>query len=218
MNQEMAELRRDLDVVLQYLEELRRPVVKMLQKGISADEFEATTAILPFALPFELRILYEWRNGISCAPGTPLDDIHFFPGFYFPSLDETVAHYRALEGAPAWDARWFPVFTNGGGDFYASVCSITGSGNTAPVAFYLLGEIDQEVRYDSMCDMIRTTRACFEKGAYYLTADGFLEVNYAQRAQIAAELNPSVNLWKRTGPGGYAGLGGIEEGRKRGGG
>lgn len=185
----------ELDMIVSKLKILRRPIVGLLQDGLSLPELRIRTGSLAIKLSKEVNCLYGWRNGTYYSKGDKLDDLHFFPGFYFMPIEKAIVHYRRLCKAPGWNNKWFPLFANGGGDFYATICS-DHELDISPLVGYLMGESKQDIEYESLFSMIRTIRAAFERGAFYLTAKGYMEIDYTAHAKIAKEFNPSVALWK----------------------
>ena len=177
----------DLDAILGYLRGMNRPVAGLLQPGISVPELRIKTATFPTRLPEEVILLYGWHNGTRSSQGDMLDDLHFFPGFYFLPIEEAVEHWWNLRDAPGWNLDWLPLFANGGGDFYAAMCGEVKTDGT-PIVGYIMGENKQDVEYESLASMFRTIRACFERGAFFLSQSGYLEANDVLHARIAKEL------------------------------
>lgn len=138
--------------------------------------------------------LYDWRGGTLAAPGTPLDDIHFFPGFYLLELEDAIRDYVGFRDDPRWRPDWLPVFANGGGDFYVADLASARSG-AAPMIGFMVGGPEHLVEYESLRGMIATIAECYEKGAYFVDDRGYLEVDDQLHATIARRHNPSVELW-----------------------
>jgi hypothetical protein len=137
--------------------------------------------------------LFGWRNGTHASTGMLLDDLHFFPGFYFLSLAEAVISYRRFRDDERWDRSWFPLFANGGGDFYAAVCR---PGElTSPIVGFLLGQPEHPVEYETLTAMVNTLLAAFREGVFFVEG-GALEVDDARYAMLARRHNPNVALWR----------------------
>lgn len=188
---------QELDHILFHLCQMQRPVVALLQEPLSAEAFSEYAAQLPFHLPSELGRLYAWRNGTRCKGGDILDDLHFFPGFYFLSIEEAMDCYRAFKSDPRWNRSWFPVFSNGGGDFYA-VWGKEGPSERGEVVGFLLGQSEQIVEYESLEAMIRTLSACYDEGVFWLDQNGYLEADDAAQMEIAKRYNPSLPFYQDT--------------------
>lgn len=175
------------------LRRLNRPIQDLLQEGLSVFEINKMVQVLPFRFPPELIELYSWKNGTKCADGDLLDDLHFFPGFYFMSLEEALSGYLEFEKHPQWNKFWFPFFANGGGDFYATDSN---SDELCPkVLGFLLGEEEQSYEYQSVTSMMKTIAECYAKGAYYLASDGTIGVNDDLEKPIGKMHNPNIEYW-----------------------
>jgi len=177
----------DLDFVLNWLRCKGRRAAHVINRGISRGEIErliGSGRILSF--PAELFRLYGWRNGTRVEAGDQLDGLHFFPGYYFLSFEDALASYLLFENDSRWDCSWFPIFANGGGDYYALDI------RTGKVIGFLLGESDQLPEFDSITAMIRTLAECYEKGIFFLDSSGYLEVNDQRQIEIARKLNPGI--------------------------
>jgi hypothetical protein len=135
--------------------------------------------------------LYSWRGGTRVDPGMPLDDVHFFPGFWFLSLEDAIADYAAFREDPRWNPSWLPVFANGGGDFYA----VWLHGGAESVVGFLIDHSEHPVEYEDLSAMCRTLADCFDEGAFFRDERGYLEMDDMRHAEIARRNNPNVALW-----------------------
>lgn len=176
----------DLDSILTSLHELRRDVAAKLNPRLTGKKIEEAFQQRGIAAPEALVAIYLWHNGTKVNPGDLLDDLHFFPGFYLLSLEDSLKSYDAFKNDERWDRRWFPVFANGGGDFYAVDCQ------SGEVVGFILGEPEQEVEYECLGAMIKTLRECFEKGIFYVSDEGYLESDDQRHLEIARKHNPRI--------------------------
>lgn len=183
-----------LNVILSLLQKWNLPVCKLLNNGLSEGEIDAAFNQVGIEPTKELVELYTWRNGSPVEEGTPLDDVQIIPGYHFLSLKDAISCYLAMKDDSRWNPSWFPVFANGGGDFYAVDLSQS-DGDSAPVVGFILGEIEQEIEYQSLTTMLLTFSECFEKGIVFKTEDGYLEMDDDQQAEIATRNNPEVEFW-----------------------
>lgn len=192
----MELLETHLETILERLRMLRRPVVDLLRRGLHEEEVRRLLRQVTQQAPEELVQLWHWRDGTELRPNvTKLDDIHFFPGFYFCSLEDAMLQYRAMRDDARWNPAWLPIFANGGGDFYAADLQQADSKHS-PVIGFLLGEDDHRVEYESLTKMIETLAVCFTRGVVYVSSNGRLEMDDTGHATVAAQINPSVDLWK----------------------
>lgn len=138
--------------------------------------------------PVDFLEAYHWCDGTETAEGDALDEIQFFPGYYWMSLDEALKTYDALVSDERWDASWLPVFANGGGDFYAVICNAQ-SRDFGGVVGFMLGENDHLIEFKNLAALLRTIEQSFLEDAFYV-ADGYLEANYSRMRMIARVIQP----------------------------
>ena len=113
------------------------------------------------------------------------------------SLEYSLTSYELFQNDPRWNRAWFPVFANGGGDFYAVICQQECGSPSGPVLGFLLGEPDHEIEYESLTTMISCLRACFEQGVFFVTAEGYLEMDSDKQFEIDKSLNPRLEGYRR---------------------
>lgn len=186
----------ELDRILGHLDRLGRATPGLIRPGLAPEEVDAHEARLPFLLPEEVRQLFLWRDGTVVEEGDQLDVLQFFPGFYFPSLDEAVTVFDERRDAPQWEPGWFPVFMDGAGDFYLAVCESDRRKATTEIVGFLHGEPEQVVEYESLDAMTKVIEACYAEGAFFVDADGTLEMDDDLHRQIANRFNPGIALWQ----------------------
>jgi len=176
--------------IVEHLKRLNRPVVGLLRSGISIK----TNEVSPWQLTEEIVALYQWRDG-TASQGQILDDMHFFPGFYFMSFDEALENWRAFQKDKRWLPNWFPIFANGGGDFYVLPLPEGNAGECEVVGF-MLGESDHFVEYSSLTNMFNTILECYTHEAYFVEAAGYLEVDVEKEHKVSHKLNPQLSRWR----------------------
>lgn len=137
--------------------------------------------------------LFGWRDGIPPDSDAPLGTIWLFPGFYFPSLEESLSNYLAFRTSARWAPGWFPLFADGGGDFYFQDCSVTGERS---IRRFRLEEIEHPIEYESLSAMLQTIGEAFARGVYFVDSLGNLEVSDEDFAGLARAMNPHVEWWK----------------------
>lgn len=191
----MPDIDSYLDRIVRHLRRLNRHAPERLQPGLSPQELEAWESRLPFALTSEVESMYRWRNGTRAEEGASLEDLYFFPGFYYLSIEEAVQTYREREDAPQWRMGWFPLFANGAGDFYIVPCRRKKL-ETSEIIGFLHGEPEQTAEYESLASMIQTLEACFREGAFFLDDDDTMEIDDDKQRVIARRLNPTIEEWQ----------------------
>jgi hypothetical protein len=188
-------LKNCLDQILSFLVHLKRPIKDLLNTGLTEKDISIELRKLAFDMPKEFYDLYAWRNGTEIRPGTTLDDLNFFPGFYFLSLEDAFRQYQVMKNDSRWNRCWFPIFANGGGDFYAIDHSQIMDDNI-PVIGFILGESEHPIEYQSIASMMATLLDCFKSNVFFVASDGYLEMDDIGHAAIAKEHNPDVEFWK----------------------
>jgi len=190
-----SRLFKALDRILGHLTRLKHPVVAMLQPPLTPAEVAAVEATLPFQLTEEVRAMYRWRNGITVSQNDILAHQWFFPGFYFPSLQEARERFEGRKNAPQWHRGWYPLFDNGAGDFYIVPCKKKAQ-ESAPVIGFLHGEPEQPVEYLSVLSMVETLAECYDTSAFFLNDQDRLDIDDDAQARIARRHNPGVAEWQ----------------------
>lgn len=161
---------------------------KLLNKGVDEKSILNLIVRENIVLPEEVFELYKWRNGTHLAEGDNMDIRHFFPGFVFMAFEYAFQTYISVKKDPRWNSSWFPVFANGGGDFYAIVCNPE-SNYFGSVVGFMLDEIEQPIEFESIYTMLKTIDDCFSEHLYYVSDKGFLEADDVAAALIAKKHN-----------------------------
>lgn len=168
----------------------RQALLRSLQAGLSAEAVRSSLGAAGLASASDLEALYVWRNGTPTAGGVTLDDIHLFPGFYLLSIEDAIANYSTFLTDSRWRPGWLPIFANGGGDFY--VLDL-GSLSARPVRHFRVEESEHPVEFTSLGAMLATLAAAFERGIFFVDANGYLEMDDIVFGGRAAELNHDVD-------------------------
>jgi cell wall assembly regulator SMI1 len=187
------------DELLEALTQAGAPITAYQAPGLSTRAIDAKLNGASIALPGEVRDYFGWGNGLRSDRDA---DYELFPGGSVLSLDEAIAAYRqslelaarlaqssGLNASFFWDARWFPLFHDGAGDYHVTLAGAP-SPPTAPL--YLVVKDDREattIAYDSLTALLRTVAACFQAGAYRII-DGVIAEDRARSAEIVRAHNP----------------------------
>ncbi len=91
------------------------------------------------------------------------------------------------------DRQWFPVFADGGGDFYAVACGGTHAG---AVIGFMSGEPEQEIEYRSLAKMLATLEECLARGAFHVKR-GVFGIDDDEHRVIAQKHNPRLPFWSK---------------------
>lgn len=179
--------------VVGFLTEMNRPVVSILQTradAVGVNELFGTFGLVP---PKDLLEFFGVYNGTKVIKGDSLDDIHFFPGFYWMSLEDCFSTYESLSRHELWDKSWFPVFSNGGGDFYCVVCDEQSS-NYGQIVSFIYGD-SNDIEFSSLHAMLAVIRECYQRNIYYVEG-GYLEADDYAALEVAKEFCPELDLYK----------------------
>ena len=188
-------LRTSLEQIESSLSALGRSVVRRFRPPLDVTTIEQLWHRLPFARPLELDVLYGWHDGTETREDDVLDELNFLPGFYFPSLEEAVRIYRERADSEQWHDGWFPILADGAGDFYLVPCAAQPVASV-PVIGFIHGEPEQPIEYLSMTSMMETVARAYAERAYFVDADGTLEIDDAKLRAIAMQTNPGISLWE----------------------
>ncbi|PKL74365.1 MAG: hypothetical protein CVV27_20870 [Candidatus Melainabacteria bacterium HGW-Melainabacteria-1] len=180
--------------IIDWHREHQTPVVAQLRPGLKPDKIEKRAKQLPFALPPEIKALYELHDGLK-------DNAPLFTSFTFLPLGEVVAEYElACEMAEDfeppddaetqdpeayWKPSWLPLF-GFQGDYYLIDAAL---GLRSPV-YYRVGTEPALPWYDNLSRMFKTIRSCFEQGAYFYDEDQILAEDFEKANSLREQLNP----------------------------
>jgi hypothetical protein len=155
--------------------------------GPSASDayMDSICASIQMPVSHDVRALFRWRNGVW--PAGQRTEIRLFPGFFYPPFHICEQHYRERGGVSGWRSSWFPVFTDGAGDYFVietlsesedegRILRITNFGEPRP-AFW------------SFQAMLASILSCYEHGAYFLDEDGFLDEDHEVSIPVYRKLN-----------------------------
>lgn len=184
----MAGIPSSIDGIFAHLKRLDRPVAARRRPGLPEEEIRSNLDSLGLACPSDLVAAYAACDGIDYRPGDILDDIHFFPGFYWMPLAECIANYKLFKDDVRWNRHWLPLFANGGGDFYAVICDPASPSFGAVVGF-MLGEEGHLIEFSSLAVMFEVIERSFETKAFY-EQGGYLETNYPEMRDIVRAVDP----------------------------
>jgi cell wall assembly regulator SMI1 len=182
--------RRRIDHGLAKLQRAR--TIELLRPGTTAQRVTETLERTGLSCANDLVSLYEWHDGTDATTGATLDDLHLFPGYYLLTLDDAAANYKAFKNDERWDRDWFPILANGGGDFYAVVCS-EGGQDRGRVLHFRLEDTDRSVEFSSVSQLLATLAAGYDEGVFFVDDRGYLEMQDTLFAALAKRLTYTQN-------------------------
>jgi cell wall assembly regulator SMI1 len=189
----MQTIRDLVNDVVGFLTLMNRPVVSILQARADALAINEAFGTLGLVAPKDLLDMFTTHNGTKVIVGDSLDDIHFFPGFYWMSLEDCVSSYKAVSNHELWEKSWFPLFSNGGGDFYCLVCDVQSS-NYGQIVGFIYGD-SYDVEFSSLQMMLAVLKECYLRNIYYVEG-GYLEADDYAAIEVAKEFCPELDLYK----------------------
>ena len=181
-----------LNEIEESIQQLNHPCVDHLNPGITSLKIQELFEEIPLQPNQDLHALYAWRNGSKDSEGVTLGEQAFFPGFYLMSLEESIQTYQELRKTSTWNQCWFPIFANGGGDFYAMILALEAQGQI--LGFYMYEE-EPQIEYNSLESMLQTFNECYKQGIIFQNEQGYLDMDYRKHAEIAHKINPEVRIW-----------------------
>lgn len=186
-----------LNEINKYLVQSEAYVLDFLLPGISKDEINTQLENIKIKLPDDVYQLYQWRNGIANIYDHNFNHETFFNFGIFYSLQSAIELYKTDSLANKyWDEIFFPLFTNGGGDFLL----VNVDEQSKEYGFvYLYSPMinlstDPISIYDSVSTMLDTILLSYQKRAYFYV-DRELEDNSKLESEIAKSLNPQSLFW-----------------------
>jgi len=193
----MTAFDKKLDSVFAQMKISKRPVVNYLQPGLSREYLLNATNELPDTFPDELVEMYLWKNGTHISSELITDQVCFFPGYYFLSIEDALYEYTQLisiSNCPdiiediKWNKYWFPVFSNAAGDFY-SVClgDVYNKSNVLKCFSYDL-PFGQEA-FATLSALMKTVYDCYREDIFYLGEDNLLKMNRKEFNRIRMQNN-----------------------------
>jgi cell wall assembly regulator SMI1 len=185
-----------LDLVTESLVRLGRDEVLARLRPGSVVGVEETLAARGLATPPDLMELLGWHDGTDVSGQVMLDDVHLLPGFYFQNFGDATMNYDAFVSSDRWHPAWFPLFANGGGDFYAVVC-VPDRGDYASVIHFRIDVLKHPIEFSSLGSMLRTLAAALHEQVFYVDDHGYLEMADPDFADLATRLNADVPYWSR---------------------
>ncbi len=174
------------DNIIIWLKEHNRSILlnNLLDGNSSNEVYDKIEKETGLKIPKDLFKLYSICQGSDIKEGNILDDFHFFPGFYFMSINESILDYNVFKDDERWDVNWFPIFANGGGDFYCVDCSDM---DKSPIIEFMLN-YDAKIIHKNLTNMLKTINECYRKGVYF-EDQNYLEADYKEERKIRKKIN-----------------------------
>lgn len=161
-------------------------------KGLTDPEIEKLTQPLPLILPWEVREIYHYCNGIlELTPSLVLKPLEV-------AIENTCySEWMRGEKIPS-SSHILPLFHGYGKNFYYVICERE---NHSPVWCVYVGE-QPRMYAASLTSLILTSWECYETGAYYIYFDeesgySYVEEDLEKVEKIFQKYNPEqMDTWR----------------------
>lgn len=192
----MTAATQSLEAIAEGLDGLGRvSTLTLLRPGLPAPRVSAALEHWQLQPTPDMEAAYAWHDGTDTTTGAVLNDLWLFPGYYFLSLDDAMANYRAFRDDRRWDPSWVPVFADGGGDFLAVQCDPRRDGWGAVIDF-CLEDVEQSIQYASLSALFATMAAAFAADLFYVDDSGRFEMKDSAFIDLAREMNGDLGYWQ----------------------
>jgi hypothetical protein len=186
--------------IVSELQKIKSPVLAYLQPGVSKLTYEKKLNSFHLTPSDEFISLYQWHNG-TAEMKTENSNLWLFPGGIFLPIDKAleIYQYHTISNN-TWDKTLFPIFADGGGDFYLINMS-SQSPNHGRIYYFSFNafDFDQIISYfDSVQSTIETIIEWYQQKAFILNYFGDPVVTFDSEKQlhIALKNNPNSDYWK----------------------
>ena len=176
------QLRDNLDGIKAWLEKNNPEVAASLQPGMSRREIEMITAEMPFALPDEVVLLYQWYNGTSI-------DAPFIWNYRFLPIEDAALFWKKNERS-GWLNK-FPMFAHRGQYYFVAPFGI--AVKSLPVRHFSPKNTDHPNAFLNVTVMAQTALEWYKSGAVKVgKAPNLRAVNMEKIREIHEKLNPDT--------------------------
>lgn len=174
----METLINSLEKILDIWKEDREGFVELVQPGLTYQEIQNSISHLPFQIPQELYLLYQWRNGIKFPEGPIYYDgvRDFIPGCQFIPLEDAIQECERLEN---WrktytslsdencDRPWFPFLSDGDAGHFIVLGDENRHESSSILSVDCNAGLLPSIQYPNLTSMMAMVTECYESGSYY---------------------------------------------------
>lgn len=187
-----------LDEINSYLVKSNAYVLAFFLPGLSRNDIRVQTEESKIILPQDAYALYEWRNGIDNIYDHNFNHQPFFSFGIFYSLSSAIELYKSHAVVNKyWADCYFPLFTNGGGDFI--LLNIDRQSEEFGRLYLYSPAINLSIEpvslYDSIKTMVDTILLCYKKHACFFE-NRELMVDNDLETEISRHQNPQSLFWQ----------------------
>ena len=162
-------------------------VAQALSSGNTNNGFTNISSALKCEIPEELTFLWQWHNGAHT-------DDAFIWYHEFLSVERALTEYKILIAEPLfqWQPNWIPVFQFQD-EWYFFECSKEQLA-ASPVGYYFPENVTAQYAYTNLTKMMQTAATAFAKNAVIWTANGFMQEDIRQFAEIHQQFNTEADF------------------------
>ena len=164
--------------------------LRPMRAGLDPTDVGHLIGSLDLEPPPGLVELFTWHDGTDLSRDASLGQLWLWPGFYMPSLAQDVGNYEAFRTDERWRPEWFPLFADGGGDFYVSDTAHDGA-----IRRFRLEYSEHPIEFISLSSMVETIAIAYQSQVITVDTDGWLDQDDDAFAAVAARVNPDVAWW-----------------------
>lgn len=187
----MIDLNDSLNIIMNWLQQNQPEFSASFLPGLTDDEINQILKGFDFVLPLELYTLYKWKNGTREEHLSVL-----FPSMSFLPLADALELNQQINDIPtdsedaiSYNGNKLFIFMQS--KSYCAVLLNQEKINSSPI-IEIDHVLDTYLLYTSLTSMIQTFAECYETGAYYLDADGFVCEDEDKVAPILRKYNAEI--------------------------
>jgi hypothetical protein len=175
---------RQFDRWIEHLARLKLPAAAMMSPGLDPSYVRTTIENLKLECPDELVELYSRSAGIDAPEDALLGHMWMYDSHFLLPFEEAVRIQQYFAGGPRWDSAWFPVFGNGGGDYYLVHCKADRD-DWSQITYFMMGSGEEaDLEFSSLEDMLIVISECFDKGICSVDERGGLDTDFERAYDI----------------------------------
>lgn len=188
----MQTLNESLEYMLRWMQNNLPEYGASFMPGLQFDEIIELVETLGFPLPEEIYELYQWRNGTRAEIPS-----FVFPAFEFAPLNKAAEIQNEINSDPILGELFtfnnqplFPFIASEGR--HCAIIISSRSTLTSPVVYIGKQGEGEYLAFSSVTSMMCGLAECFDTGAYYLDADGYIDIHRVQVAEVLRKHNPQL--------------------------
>ena len=176
------------------IEKLSLPAAKYVVNPCPIDAIVASLDGVGIIKAPSIVELYSNFGGFNIVEGALSEEFWIYSSFCLDTLENSLLNYKCLIDSAEWHVGNFPLFSNGGGDFYSIVTSLE-SKFFGYISYFMLGE-EEYIAYSSLENFLSVINKCYDQGICYSDAGGYLETDHLKALLVAADMNSNLTRYQ----------------------